>query len=237
MCVCVLGFVHAHHWTQSSRNNLTERLKPGEVNPVHFTTHTRSQMQNERPMPCFLMEAPLFTLQWTNWRWNENELSYHLLALPVKRLTSEQGHEITVMTHYKRMRDICHSCSNSGHKNALSLAWVSVLVESVIIGKQNQEKPPEDCLRYITTCSWFISSTKDLNDFSLWSQKATRIYLFGHKNEDAPSGQASKGDMECWLYEYNPTIWVTLPKGNKSRNLHIVCDVSGQIIQSTEWVF
>lgn len=117
-------------------------------------------MQTERLMPYFLMETRFFILQWTNWRWNENELLYYLLALPVKRLTSEQGYEITVMTQYKRMRDICHSCCNSGHKNALSLAWVSVLVESVIIGKQNQEKPPEDSLGYITTCTWFIFSTK-----------------------------------------------------------------------------
>lgn len=185
----VLVCVHAHHRAQRSRNNLTERLKHEEVNPINFTSYTRSQMQNERLMPCFLIETPLFTLQWTNWRWNENELSYNLPALSVKRLTSEQGHEITVMTQYKRMRDICHSCFNSGHKNALSLAWVSVLVESVIIGKQNQEKPPEDSLGYITTCTWFLSSTKDLNDFSLRSWKATRIYLLGHKCEDSHSGQ------------------------------------------------
>ena len=146
VCVYVLVCVHAHRRTQSSRNNLTERLKQGEVHLVHFTSHTGSQMQNERHMPCFMMETPRFTLQWTNWRWNKNELLYYLPALPVKRLTTEQGHEIIVMTQYKRMRDICHSCFNSGRKNALSLAWVSVLVESVIIGKQNQEKLPEDSL-------------------------------------------------------------------------------------------
>lgn len=151
--MCVGARTHTQR-TQSSRNNLTDRLKHGEVTSIHFTTHIGSQMQKDRHMPCF-METPLFTLQWTNWRWNKDELLYHLPALPVKRLTSEQGHEITVMTQYKRMRDIYHSYFNSGHKNALNLAWVSVLVASVIIGEQNQEKPPEDSLGYIITCIWF----------------------------------------------------------------------------------
>ena len=98
VCVCWCICAHAHRRAQSSRNNLTERLKPGAVHPVHFTTPTGSQMQNKKHTPCFMMEMPPFTLRWTNWRWNKNELWYHLPALPVKRLTSEQGREITVMT-------------------------------------------------------------------------------------------------------------------------------------------
>lgn len=148
VCVCQCVFMHAAGLKALDKLDREIKAWRGPL-PVHFTAHMGGQMRNEKHAPCFMME-----MQWTNWSWNENELLYHLPVLPVKRLTSERGHEIIVMTQYKRMRDICHSCFNSGHKNALSLAWVSVLVESVIIGKQNQEKPPEDSLGQTTTCAW-----------------------------------------------------------------------------------
>ena len=156
--VCVCWCVYAYHRSQSSGNNLIERLKHGEVNPVYFlhTPGVKCKMRG----------------------------SYLIFWRPASSLCSEQIEDGTRMNsciiylpfqsrgwHLSRaMRlqswpsikewDICHFCCNSGHKYALSLAWVSVLVESVIIGKQNQEKPLEDSLGYITTCAWFIFSTK-----------------------------------------------------------------------------
>lgn len=110
--------------------------------------------------------VPFFTLLWTNWRWNKNELLCHLPALSVKRVTSEQGHEITVMTQDKRMRGICHSCFNSGHKNALSLAWVCTRWKCHGRKAVSVEASRGFSRVYITTPTWFAPA-KDLSDFSL----------------------------------------------------------------------
>ena len=132
------------------------------------------------------------------------------------------------------MRDICHSCFNSGHKNALSLAWVSVLVERVITGRQKQEKPPEDSLGRIITCAWFslLLGTWMVSAFDL-GRPLEYTYL-GIKMKIPFQDKLSKESIGYRLCEYNPTIWVT--KGNNSRNLCVSSNLSGQRIQCTKLV-
>ena len=61
VCVCVGVYVRMHTAGLKALE-MTERLKPGAVHPVHFTTPTVSQMQNKKHMPCFMMKMPPFTL-------------------------------------------------------------------------------------------------------------------------------------------------------------------------------
>lgn len=168
--------------------------------------------------------VPFFTLQWTNWRWNKNELLCHLPALSVKRVTSEQGHEITVMTQYKRMRGICHSCFNSGHKNALSLAWVCTRWKCHGRKAVSVEASRGFSRVYITTPTWFAPAT-DLSAFSLDRRRPLASIFLDIKMKIFFSRQTTSSKKQ---HVPNNLSWVTSPKvnGNRNRGAH---NLSGQM--------